>query len=863
MTDLDDYLAAFNSVCVRWHELVRAEPDQASRLVHRVLDEGLAPLGSTATVSAEPTRREIHEFEVALVELSGQFDRKGYVASHYDNGSLRSGKRDPIDHFVAGGAAWLHSPRRGFDVWWYWNEYLDATRTDINPFVHYLVRGRHDGYSTQPPVRAPIPGAPDGSGADVRRICLFAAYDVHGVVEDYVIAYLTELSRFADVYYLADGTISDAELGKLASVTKGAWAVPHGRYDFGSFSLLAKELVGWERIDEYDELLLANDSCFLVGPLQPVFDRMETRSVDWWGLQAAKRDFEVDRGNEHPIPVAEAKHLRTDLENWTPYYRLHLSSYFLLFRKRVMQDEGFRRRLNGVVAQNHKMLVIFKYEIGLSDYLIKSGYDFDTFLECLYPFHPLYTADHFAILGQGFPLLKRNFITDNPRRVPDMASWKRRVLELAPHAPVSMFEANITRVAGHDRLARSFAVRTADDGSIEDPYEGLSHKQFRRLDAMTPTFDHWWVFPVCAFDHTFAGNERAVFEEVRDDPSIKKIILTRSRPVHVDGENVVCVPMGSPEGQYYLARAKQIFVKHGPTINVTWPVDPLTHNFINLWHGIPLKRFGSATIDPQPAEWAGMLASNTRTRSVIASSRMDALAINAAFYPASYPDVWPTGLPRNDFVLRSDGDLPSDLRDAADRLREEVAGRRLVLFLPTFKDGQAEAYYDFSEDEVSRLTAWARRHDAVIGVRQHMADKAKTYAKLLEPVGTIDLSSARYPDLEVLYRVADALVSDYSSCLVDFMLTGRPVISFAYDYDRYANQERGLFYQLDRVLPGPVCQTFDEFETALDDVFRPRTDREVAEYDWRRRFFFDHVDDQSARRVTQRVKGLYGVDTRH
>ena len=52
-----------------------------------------------------------------------------------------------------------------------------------------------------------------------------------------------------------------------------------------------------------------------------------------------------------------------------------------------------------------------------------------------------------------------------------------------------------------------------------------------RLEDSTrhPKFDHWWAFPVCAYDHTLAGNERAVFEEVRDDPSIKKIVLTRSR----------------------------------------------------------------------------------------------------------------------------------------------------------------------------------------------------------------------------------------------------------------------------------------------------------------------------------------------
>ena len=67
-----------------------------------------------------------------------------------------------------------------------------------------------------------------------------------------------------------------------------------------------------------------------------------------------------------------------------------------------------------------------------------------------------------------------------------------------------------------------------------------------RQDERTPTYDHWWAFPVCAYDHTFAGNERAVFEQVRDDPSIKKIVLTRSRRVDVAGENVVVAPLTQP-----------------------------------------------------------------------------------------------------------------------------------------------------------------------------------------------------------------------------------------------------------------------------------------------------------------------------
>lgn len=853
--DLRTFRRQWHALARAWHAQHENDPESADALLADALAHGLDG-GDDARDDEALDPTALLECEIALVRLSGAFDEVGYLAANGEREALRTQKLSAIEHFCTVGWHWLLAPTSDFDVWWYWCEYLDPALSDVNPLLHYLLVGRSRGLGTRQTPQAPRPEAPRGDREDLRRICLFAGYDVDGVVDDYVYAYLEELSRHADVYYLADGTMPEDELRKLASVTKGAWAVPHGRYDFGSFSLLAREYVGWDVIDTYDELVLANDSCYLVGGFDDVFASMASADVDWWGLQATKRDFDATHGHVDPIDISAGKALHTPDEVWNPYFRIHLSSYFVVYRKRVMDDLGFRKRLDEVTAQEHKDWVILKYEIGISDYLVNAGYDFATYLPALFPFHPLYGAEHFDLVKDGFPLFKRGLLVENPFDVPDLADWQARLRSARPDAPIGVIDRNLRRAAPADRLQRSFAIRTRPDGTI-DAHRPMSRRAFRTLDRKTPTFDHWWAFPVCRYDHTFAGNERAVFEEVREDPSIKKIILTRSRWVEATGENVVIVPIESPEGQYYLARSGQIFVKHGPTINVPWPLSTTEHNFINLWHGIPLKRFGTAALELNELQHDVVIRNNGGSRAIVASSKMDTLAMNASFFPASYPDFWQTGLPRNDFIVRDDASLPPDLLASVDRLRDEVAGRRLVLFLPTFKDGQADSYYRFTDADLETLAEWAERHNAVIGVREHMADRAHTYSQMLAPLDPINVSSRRYPDLEVLYRAADALVSDYSSCLVDFLMTGRPVVSFAYDYDRYAHSERGLLYQLDRVLPGPVCRDFSQFAAALDDVFRARTTDELDEYDWKRRIFFDHLDDRSSWRVVKKVKEIY------
>lgn len=809
-----------------------------------------------ANTSALPSAAGMLEYEISLVAASGLFDAEYYRQGNPD---VASAGVDPLRHFCTSGWQELRKPRADFDVWWYWASHLDPSRTALNPLVHYIVMGRAAGFQTRPGAYRPGGGCAWPEGHKPRRICLFAGYDRDGLIDDYVVAYVRELSRWADVYYLADGSMRDAELEKLAPHVRGCWAEQHGHYDFGSWSRLAKHYVGWDAIEACDELLLVNDSAYLLMPLAGVFSAMDARRCDWWGLQATK-GLAATRGNPsnqfiHPIPMEEVKRRLLDEFESDPLYDFHVGSYFLAYRKPVLGDPGFRRLLDSVTGQSDKRRIVLKYEVGLTHYLVGRQYEFSTYMEKLYPFHPLFTEQYFDLVREGFPLLKRYLISDNHYDVPDMAGWKRRILERVPDADVDTFERNLLRVAADDKLKRSFAITRGKDGEVVVP-SLLRGQRFEEADALAPKFDHWWAFPVCAFNHVLAGNERAVFEEIRDDPSIKKIVLTRSRRLHLEGENVVVVPLHSPDGQHYLMRARQIFVKHSATRNLDYPVSPSLHNIVNLWHGIPLKRIGYASLDMQDRlEQQG--EEHARCRAVISSSQIDTLAMAAAFYPLSYNEVWCTGLPRNDFVLRPRDRLPADLVEESDRLGRLLAGRRLVLFMPTFRLAQGSAYYRFTAEEVDWLHGWLHDHGLVLGVREHMADTSRLYYNQLRGRGVEELGDREYVNVEILYRHAAALLTDYSSAFIDFLLTGRPVISFAYDYASYTGEQRGLFYDMSHVFPGMICKDFQALRNALARVFDPPDAVDIASYQWKRRVFFDHLDDANSLRVVKRVKDLY------
>ncbi len=55
-----------------------------------------------------------------------------------------------------------------------------------------------------------------------------------------------------------------------------------------------------------------------------------------------------------------------------------------------------------------------------------------------------------------------------------------------------------------------------------------------------------------------------------------------------------------------------------------------------------------------------------------------------------------------------------------------------------------------------------------------------------------------------LLAAADVLVTDYSSSMFDFAITGRPMVFFTPDLDRYRGSLRGHYFRMEEVVPGPL-----------------------------------------------------------
>lgn len=105
-----------------------------------------------------------------------------------------------------------------------------------------------------------------------------------------------------------------------------------------------------------------------------------------------------------------------------------------------------------------------------------------------------------------------------------------------------------------------------------------------------------------------------------------------------------------------------------------------------------------------------------------------------------------------------------------------------------------------------------------------------------------------------LLSVCDALISDYSSVIHDFVLTNKPVIIDAFDYEKYENTRGFAFEPLDYILPSKICLNFNDLLNTITTEINSSVRND--HYLMVQRMFHRFVDFDSTRRVAEYLKSF-------
>jgi CDP-glycerol glycerophosphotransferase len=119
-------------------------------------------------------------------------------------------------------------------------------------------------------------------------------------------------------------------------------------------------------------------------------------------------------------------------------------------------------------------------------------------------------------------------------------------------------------------------------------------------------------------------------------------------------------------------------------------------------------------------------------------------------------------------------------------------------------------------------------------------------------VGSNVIDVTGYPDVTDLFLAADLLVTDYSSVMFDFSVTGKPIFFFTPDLDHYRENLRGIYFDLAAIAPGPVVTDPEELVRLVRTANASRVEFADRYAAWTARFA-PHDDGHSAERVVARL----------
>lgn len=227
-----------------------------------------------------------------------------------------------------------------------------------------------------------------------RRITVFFFYDKDGIVRDFVFHLINSLKDISEyLLVVSNGKVANEYRELLLNCCDELYERENFGFDVWAYKE-AFEHISWEKLKNYNELVLANFTCYgPIYPLSEMFDKMDKSDSDFWGVA------------KHP----EQKNYL--LPNKRGYINEHIMSYFTVVRRRMLTSPEFKLYWDNVPAINTKRESTAYHEVVFTKHFEELGFKSDSYVD-LSKFKgrcnnsSIIKADE-LLINERCPLLKR------------------------------------------------------------------------------------------------------------------------------------------------------------------------------------------------------------------------------------------------------------------------------------------------------------------------------------------------------------------------------------------------------------------------------------------------------------------------
>lgn len=315
------------------------------------------------------------------------------------------------------------------------------------------------------------------------------------------------------------------------------------------------------------------------------------------------------------------------------------------------------------------------------------------------------------------------------------------------------------------------------------------------------------------FGEKFSDNSKYLYLECINDPEIRPIWISKNDEVinmlvekgyEAYKWNTIKAIFYQLIGKYYFTTTGQKDVQH-------YLMGGATH--IELWHGVPLKKIMyDNNFYKDPNKYILKIKESINyifnKKYYVASSSEEISKIYSSAFRVPYSNILQFGQPRNDIFYKDEIEL--------DESYKYLKEKKIILYMPTHRNMGKVKIDVNSLFDLNKLNSLCKENDYIFLIKKHFYHRDEV-EKLGDYENIIDITDKDI-DSQLLLKYTDILITDYSSCYIDYLLLNKPVIFYNFDFDNYILNDREMYFDYEAVTPGAKVTTKDEIYNEIQKL---------------------------------------------
>ena len=302
----------------------------------------------------------------------------------------------------------------------------------------------------------------------MKRIAFYLFWEQQGVVDRYIPYCLEHLREHVEyIVVISNGPVSDSGRTELERVANEVWERDNVGFDVWGYKV-ALERFGFDRLADYDELILLNYTFF--GPVYPfseMFEKTDAWDVDFWGI------------TEHP-------EVRPHYFASGGVLPRHIQSHWLAVRKSLLMSPAFRHYWETMPMITSYEQSVDQHEARFARYFEERGFSW----RVVYPYtefpgqNPV-LDDVVQLTAERCPIVKRRTFFHDPLYMSDHAIIGRDVVDILDRTsdyPLDFIWENVARTLEPRVVATNFSLHRVFSDALEITTE--QHVRTRSMRAL-------------------------------------------------------------------------------------------------------------------------------------------------------------------------------------------------------------------------------------------------------------------------------------------------------------------------------------------------------------------------------------------